>query len=86
MGTVTGTSCQGATSPISGAVVQVDSWAMSFTFATDAAGKYAYWMDRRNNPLTMIVAKDGWKPQTRQARIDTTTPTVEDFGLSPIRC
>ncbi|MEU5909470.1 S8 family serine peptidase [Micromonospora sp. NPDC047527] len=86
MGTVTGTSCQGATSPISGAVVQVDSWAMSFTFATDTAGKYAYWMDRRNNPLTMIVAKDGWKPQTRQARIDTTTPTVENFGLSPIRC
>ncbi|MFF5180232.1 S8 family serine peptidase [Micromonospora sp. NPDC000316] len=86
MGTVTGTSCQGATSPISGAVVQVDSWAMSFTFATDAAGKYAYWMDRRNNPLTMIVAKDGWKPQTRKAKIDTTTPTVENFGLSPIRC
>lgn len=86
MGTVTGTSCQGATSPIAGAVVQVDSWAMSWTFATDTQGKYAYWVDRRNNPLTMIVAKDGWKPQTRQTRIDTTTPTVENFGLSPIRC
>lgn len=86
LGTVTGTSCQGVSAPISGAVVQIDSWAMSWTFATDAQGKYAYWMDRRNNPLTMIVAKDGWKPQTRQTRINSTTPTVEDFGLSPIRC
>ncbi|WP_245724515.1 S8 family serine peptidase [Micromonospora citrea] len=86
MGTVTGTSCQGAGAPLPGAVVQVDSWAMSWTFATDAEGRYAYWMDRRNNPMTMIVAKDGWKPQTRQTRINTTTPTVEDFALSPIRC
>ncbi|MFC8616651.1 S8 family serine peptidase [Micromonospora purpureochromogenes] len=86
MGTVTGTSCQGARSPLAGAVVQVDSWAMSWTFATDAQGRYAYWMDRRNNPLTMIVAKDGWKPQTRQTKINTSTPTVEDFALSPIRC
>lgn len=85
-GTVTGTSCAGVTAPIVGAVVQVDSWAMSFTFATDAAGKYAYWLDRRNNPLTLIAAKDGWKPQTRQTRINTSTPTVEDFALSPIRC
>ncbi|MFG1888676.1 S8 family serine peptidase [Micromonospora sp. NPDC049051] len=86
MGTVTGTSCQGASSPIAGAIVQVDSWAMSWTFATDAEGKYAYWMDRRNNPLTMIVAKDNWKPQTRQTKINTATPTVEDFALSPVRC
>ena len=86
MGTVTGTSCQGAKAPLAGAVVQVDSWANSYTFATDADGKYAYWMDRRNNPLTLIVAKDGWKPQTRQAKLVANTPTVEDFALSPIRC
>ncbi|WBB67587.1 S8 family serine peptidase [Micromonospora sp. WMMD812] len=86
MGTVTGTSCQGASAPIPGAVVQVDSWANSWTYATDAEGKYAYWMDRRNNPMTMIVAKDGWKPQTRRTKINTRTPTVENFALSPIRC
>ncbi|WBB68530.1 S8 family serine peptidase [Micromonospora sp. WMMD812] len=86
MGTVTGTSCQGVGAPLPGAVVQLDSWAMSWTFATDAQGKYAYWMDRRNNPMTMIVAKDGWKPQTRQTKINASTPTVEDFALSPIRC
>ncbi|MFG1883303.1 S8 family serine peptidase [Micromonospora sp. NPDC049102] len=86
MGTVIGTSCAGATAPIAGAVVQVDSWAMSWTFTTDAAGVYAYWVDRRNNPLTIIVAKDGWKPQTRSTKIDTTTPAVENFTLKPIRC
>ncbi|GAB3933050.1 hypothetical protein GCM10027614_03290 [Micromonospora vulcania] len=86
MGTVTGTNCQGASSPLAGAVVQVDSWALSWTFATDAEGKYAYWVDRRNNPLTLIVAKDGWKPQTRQAKIVAGSPTVENFALSPIRC
>ncbi|TDC63526.1 peptidase S8 [Micromonospora sp. KC207] len=86
MGAVTGTPCQGVGAPIAGAVVQVDSWAMSWTFATDIQGRYAYWLDKRNNPLTLIVAKDGWKPQTRQAKINTSTPTVENFALSPIRC
>ncbi|MEU0368797.1 S8 family serine peptidase [Streptomyces sp. NPDC006283] len=86
MGTVTARNCQSAASPLAGAVVQVDSWAMSWTFATDAEGRYAHWLDRRNNPLTMIVAKDGWKPQTRTAKVNPSTPTVEDFALSPIRC
>jgi len=85
LGTVTGAGCT-TTAPISGATVQVDSWAMSWTFTTDAEGKYAYWLDRRNNPLTLIVAKDGWKPQTRTTRINTSTPTVEDFTLSPVKC
>ncbi|GAB3186418.1 hypothetical protein GCM10027259_50500 [Micromonospora palomenae] len=86
MGTVTGTSCQGASAPIAGAVVQVNAKAMSWTFATDTEGKYAYWLDRKHDPLKMIVAKDGWQPQTRQTRINTRTPTVENFALSPIRC
>lgn len=86
MGTVTGTSCQGASAPIPGATVQVDSWAQSFTFTTDPQGKYAYWLDKRNNPLTMIAAKDGWKPQTRTTRVNSTTPTVENFDLKPVRC
>lgn len=86
MGTVTGTSCQGATAPIKGATVQVDSWAQSFTFETDAQGGYAYWLDRRNNPLTMIAAKDGWKPQTRSSKVNPSTPTVENFNLKPTKC
>ncbi|GAA4174857.1 hypothetical protein GCM10022251_74900 [Phytohabitans flavus] len=85
-GTVTGAQCGGTSVPLRGATVQVDSWAMSWTFSTDAQGGYAQWIDRRNNPLTLIVAKDGWKPQTRQVRVSTSAPTVEDFTLSPTRC
>ncbi|MFE9689556.1 S8 family serine peptidase [Micromonospora sp. NPDC005806] len=85
VGTVTATSCQGATAPLPGATVQFTSKALTWTFATDAQGRYAYWLDRKHNPLTIIVAKDGWQPQTRQTSI-TIAPRVEDFTLSPVRC
>ncbi|MFU8853186.1 S8 family serine peptidase [Micromonospora sp. SL1-18] len=85
LGTVTGTSCKGVSSPLAGALVQVNAKAMSWTLATDEQGRYAYWLDRKHNPLKLIVAKDGWQPQTRQTTI-TTTPTVENFALSPSSC
>ncbi|WP_233513630.1 S8 family serine peptidase [Micromonospora craterilacus] len=85
-GTVTGTSCQGASAPIADALVQVDSKRLSWSFATDAEGRYAYWLDSQHNPLTIIVAKEGWKPQTRKTSIGGGTPKVENFALSPVRC
>ncbi|MFF5077391.1 S8 family serine peptidase [Actinoplanes sp. NPDC000266] len=87
MGTVTGASCTGGSgSPLAGATVQVDSWATSLTFATEADGTYAYWLDKRNNPLTLIAAKDGWKPQARTTKINPAAPKVENFALLPVRC
>ena len=50
VGTVTGQSCTGATSPLAKATVQVDSWAGSWTFDTSAAGEYAYWFNSRRQP------------------------------------
>jgi subtilisin family serine protease len=85
MGTVTGVATSGTTAPLPGAIVQVDSWAQSYTFITDNAGQYAYWLDRRNNPLTLIAAKDGYKPQTRTTRLVAGEPVVEDFALKSIR-
>ncbi|ADB33959.1 peptidase S8 and S53 subtilisin kexin sedolisin [Kribbella flavida DSM 17836] len=85
LGTVTGVATSGATAPLPGAIVQVDSWASSYTFTTDAQGKYAYWLDRRNNPLTLIAAKDGYRPQTRTTRLVAGQPAVEDFALKSIR-
>jgi hypothetical protein len=85
MGTVTGVATSGATAPLPGAIVQVDSWAQSYTFITDKDGKYAYWLDRRNNPLTLIAAKDGYKPQTRTAKLVAGTPVTEDFALKSIK-
>jgi hypothetical protein len=86
MGTVTGTNCQDVTAPVPGATVQVTSGTYSRTLATDANGKYAYWIDRSHNPLTVIAAKDGWQPQSHSTRITGTTPVVENFTLSPERC
>jgi len=86
MGTVTGVPCGGTGAPLAGATVQVDSWATSLTFATDAQGQYAYWLDKRNNPLTLIAAKDGWKPQARTSKVNPAEPKVENFALAPTRC
>ncbi|TCM40949.1 subtilisin family serine protease [Kribbella sp. VKM Ac-2568] len=85
MGTVTGVATSGATAPLPGAIVQVDSWAQSYTFITESDGTYAYWLDRRNNPLTLIAAKDGYKPQTRVTRLVAGEPAVEDFALKSIK-
>jgi hypothetical protein len=68
-----------------GAIVEVDSWAQSYTFITDKDGKYAYWLDRRNNPLSLIAAKDGYKPQTRTTKLVAGYPVTEDFALKSIR-
>ncbi|MBY8870234.1 S8 family serine peptidase [Micromonospora sp. PLK6-60] len=85
-GTVSGKSCSGATAPLAGALVQVNAKSAGWTFTTDGQGRYAYWLDRKHNPLTLIVAKDGWQPQTRQTTISTNAPRVEDFTLTPTRC
>ena len=80
-GTVTGVATSGTTAPLPGATVQVDSWAQEYTFITDKDGNYAYWLDRRNNPLTLIAAKDGYKPQTRSTKLINGETVVEDFAL-----
>ena len=85
MGTVTGVATSGTTAPLGGAIVQVDSWAQSYTFITESDGTYAYWLDRRNNPLTLIAAKDGYKPQTRATKLVNGEPAVEDFALKAIK-
>ncbi|MFD3406109.1 S8 family serine peptidase [Kribbella sp. NPDC058693] len=85
LGTVTGVSSSGATAALPGAIVEVDSWAQSYTFITDKDGKYAYWLDRRNNPLTLIAAKDGYKPQTRTTKLVAGTPVTENFALKSIK-
>ncbi len=86
MGTINGTACNGTTAPIAGATVQIDSASQETTLETETDGTYAHWFDESNNPLTMIVAKDGWKPKTRQTAVTPGGTTVEDFTLSRVRC
>ncbi|GAB3989403.1 hypothetical protein GCM10029978_114420 [Actinoallomurus acanthiterrae] len=82
-GTVTGAGCTGAAAPLAGATVQIDSWTASYTLKTDKNGQYVLWLDVRNNPLTLITAKDGWAPQTRSVKIVKLASTTADFALKP---
>ena len=85
-GVVSSLACNGAKAALPGATVQVNSWAMQFTFTTESDGSYAYWIDRRNNPLTLIVAKDGYQPQTKTARITAGQVTTANFDLKKAGC
>jgi hypothetical protein len=81
---VTGVGCSG-TVPLAGATVQVDTWTAHYTLITDAQGNYNLWLDRRNNPLTVIAAKDGWAPQVRTVKITAGQVTTVNWSLAPAR-
>ncbi|GAA1669558.1 hypothetical protein GCM10009765_18800 [Fodinicola feengrottensis] len=80
-GTVTTKDASGALVPLAGATVEIDSWATSYTLKTDANGNYGLWLDYRNNPLTLIVAKDGFRPQTTTVSIKQGAVTTKNFTL-----
>jgi N-acetylneuraminic acid mutarotase len=81
-GKITGTvSSASGGAPIPGATVQINTWATSYTLKTDPSGHYALWLDVRNNPLQLIVAKDGFQPQTTQVKIAKGTTTTASFSL-----
>jgi N-acetylneuraminic acid mutarotase len=77
-GTVT---VSGTGTPIAGATVEIDSWAASYTLTTGKDGGYALWLDKRNNPLTMIVAKDGFKPQTATVKVIAGATVTKNWVL-----
>jgi hypothetical protein len=66
---------------IPGATVQVDTWASSYTLKTQADGTYQLWLDTRNNPLQLIVAKDGFQPQIATVKITKGATSTTDFAL-----
>jgi N-acetylneuraminic acid mutarotase len=84
-GVVSGRACSGMSAPLAGATVEIDTWAANYTLITDKDGKYVLWLDRRSNPLTLIVAKDGWAPQTRTAKISPAAPLAVNFTLKPAK-
>jgi N-acetylneuraminic acid mutarotase len=81
-GKIAGTVTAAATgAPIPGATVEIDSWAASYTLTTGKDGGYALWLDKRNNPLTMIVAKDGFKPQTAKVKVVAGATVIKNWAL-----
>jgi hypothetical protein len=85
-GTVSGRACSGTVAPLSAATLQVDSWSGSWTFTTESDGSYAYWFNAAANPLTLIAAKDGYSPQSRQVRLYRGEETRADFTLRKAGC
>jgi N-acetylneuraminic acid mutarotase len=80
-GTVTGLVCKAPSTPLAGATVQINTWATSYTLKTDTNGGYALWLDTRNNPLNLIVALNGWQPQTRTVKIERLKTVKANFAL-----
>ena len=80
-GTVQYKDAAGNLHPLAGATVQITSWASSYTLHTDTSGNYQLWLDVRNNPLTLIVAKDGYAPQTATVKIAKGSTTVKDWTI-----
>jgi N-acetylneuraminic acid mutarotase len=85
-GTVTGLGCTSGSTPIPGATVQINTWTASYTLKTDANGQYQLWLDYRNNPLTLIVAKDGWQPQTGTVNVIKKQTVTSNWALKPDSC
>ncbi|BCJ36930.1 hypothetical protein Athai_44330 [Actinocatenispora thailandica] len=68
--------------PLAGVVVQIDSWAASYVVITDSAGHYQLWLDYRSSPVTVIYAKDGYRPQVRTVTIEQGKTVEVDVTLA----
>ncbi|WP_449343644.1 carboxypeptidase regulatory-like domain-containing protein [Streptomyces polygonati] len=80
-GKITGTVKASGGAPLAGATVQINTWATHYTLKTGTDGGYALWLDTRNNPLQLIVAKDGYQPTTTTVKITKGATTTSDFTL-----
>ena len=80
-GKVTGTVTAAGGGPLGGVTVQITTWATHYTLKTAADGTYGLWLDVRNNPLQLAVAKDGYQPIVRTVRITKGATTTSDFAL-----
>jgi hypothetical protein len=81
LGTVKGRSCSNVVAPLPGATVQVNGHHYAQTLKPDAHGKYAIWINSRVGRLRMIVAKDGYVPQTRTTRVLAGKRTIVNYTL-----
>ena len=82
-GTVSGLSADGTASPLAGATVEIDGTTADYSLVTDASGHYALWTDTKNDPLSLIVAKDGFRPTTATVKLSKGATVTSDFTLKP---
>ena len=83
-GTVTSEPCTGAPTGIKATIriVSLADPSVSYTVTADASGAYAYWLPRGRYDI--IVAKDGWLPETTRHKVTAGITDTLDFGLAPV--
>ncbi|MEZ5194516.1 MAG: carboxypeptidase regulatory-like domain-containing protein [Nocardioides sp.] len=86
MGTVRGVACTGKASRLPGATVQINGKRYAQTLITGSDGGYAIWMSAAIKNLRMIVAKDGYIPQTRTTDVKPRKTTTENYRLQHVGC
>ncbi|MEU5913534.1 S8 family serine peptidase [Micromonospora sp. NPDC047527] len=81
-GTVTGVTCGGAIVGVPATVrVNLVGGTTGHTLTANAQGRYVWWLPKGR--YEVIVAKDGWVPQSRRTRIEAGIVNTLDFGLDP---
>ncbi|MEV1285872.1 S8 family serine peptidase [Micromonospora sp. NPDC049679] len=83
-GTVTGRTCGGESLPVR-ATVRVNSLnnsGVGYTLTARGQGTYGYWVPKGR--YEVIVAKDGWVPQTQRVQISAGLVSTFDFTLAPV--
>jgi subtilisin family serine protease len=81
-GTVTGTTCAGATVGIA-ATVRVNRLGTTtgYTLTADTHGRYVWWLPKGR--YEVVVAKDAWIPQAQRTRVKAGSVDTLDVVLDP---
>jgi hypothetical protein len=82
-GTVLGTTCGGnqVGVPVTVRVNSVADPSAGYTILADSSGRYAYWVPQGR--YDVVVAKDGWLPESQRVRIQGGFTQTADFVLEP---
>jgi hypothetical protein len=81
-GTVDAKACNGITSPLDGANVQVSGANGTWELTADTTGSYGLWLDADNDPLTLIVSAPGYHSQAARVTVTAGATTTHDFTLT----
>ncbi|MGN9910857.1 S8 family serine peptidase [Phytohabitans sp. LJ34] len=82
-GTVLGTTCGGnqVGVPVTIRVNPVADPSAGYTVLADSSGHYAYWVPQGR--YDVVVAKDGWLPESQRVRVQAGFTQTADFALAP---
>jgi len=83
-GTVSGRSCSGTTTPLSGITVQIGGQRGLWFPETASNGRYSLWLDKSNGTATVILGPSGWQPQYARVTVVPHVTTTRNFTLAQV--